>query len=103
MGSDPPRRTPLGTQLCPPIDAQVTPEGVLIPLVYGPGADWCRNVIADGGCSLALNGQDIALTEPRVVSTREVESDLSADKARFWRTIGIEHCVSLTRIRTPAP
>ena len=48
-----------------PIDAQPTSEGMVIPLVYGPEAEWCRNVLAAGGCTLTLDGKDIQLTEPR--------------------------------------
>jgi deazaflavin-dependent oxidoreductase (nitroreductase family) len=40
-----------------PIDTQRTDEGsVVIPLVYGPSADWCRNILAAGGCTLTLRG-----------------------------------------------
>jgi hypothetical protein len=42
-----------------PIDAQLTPEGAVIPLVYGPSVDWCRNVLAAGGCTLTVGGEDL--------------------------------------------
>jgi hypothetical protein len=88
-----------GTAFATPIDAQRTPDGVLIPVVYGLRADWCRNILAAGHCGLTLNGQELALTEPRVVPIAEVLAQLSPEKARFWSGIGIEHCMSL---KTPA-
>jgi hypothetical protein len=78
-----------------PIDAQLTPEGAVIPLVYGPGVDWCRNVLAADGCTLTFGSQDVAFTTPRVVSIEFIAGELSSEKARFWRGIGIEHLLSL--------
>jgi hypothetical protein len=78
-----------------PIDAQPMPGGMVIPLVYGPQADWCRNVLAAGNCTLTLDGNDIELIEPLVISWVEAEPQVSAGKARFWRSIGIEHLLSL--------
>jgi deazaflavin-dependent oxidoreductase (nitroreductase family) len=78
-----------------PIDAQLTPEGAVIPLVYGPSADWCRNVLAAGGCTLTLGGLDLPFTAPRVVPISFIAPQLLPAKARFWRSIGIEHLLSL--------
>jgi hypothetical protein len=81
-----------------PIDAQPTAEGIVIPLVYGPEADWCRNVLAAGGCTLTLDGKDIHLTEPRVIAWAAAAPRVSPEKARFWRGIGIEHLLSLRAV-----
>jgi len=84
-----------GTAYATPIDAQLTPDGVVICMVYGLGADWCRNVLAAGQCTLTLNHQELALSAPRVMSLSQAEPRLSPERARFWRNIGIEHCLSL--------
>jgi hypothetical protein len=84
-----------GTAYDTPIDAQRTPRGVFIPLVYGAGSDWCRNVLAADQCRLTLDGQDLALIEPKIVPLATAEPQLSPEKARFWHRIGIEHCLSL--------
>lgn len=78
-----------------PVDAQRTANGVLIALVYGAGADWCRNILAAGHCTLTLDGEELALTAPQVVDMKVAESLLSHERARTWRGIGIEHCLSL--------
>jgi deazaflavin-dependent oxidoreductase (nitroreductase family) len=80
-----------------PIDAQLTPEGAVIALVYGASVDWCRNVLAAGGCTLTVSGQDLAFTAPRVVPISFAAAQLLPAKAEFWRGIGIEHLLSLTR------
>lgn len=79
-----------------PIDAQLTPEGAVIPLVYGPSVDWCRNVLAAGGCMLTVAGQDLAFVAPRVVPISFAGAQLLPAKARFWQSIGIERLLSLT-------
>jgi deazaflavin-dependent oxidoreductase (nitroreductase family) len=78
-----------------PVDAQRTTNGVVIPLVYGPAADWCRNILAAGRCTLTLDGEELALTAPEVVDMKVAETLLSPERARTWRSIGIEHCLFL--------
>jgi deazaflavin-dependent oxidoreductase (nitroreductase family) len=84
-----------GTAYDTPIDAQRTPDGILLCLVYGSSANWCRNVLAAGSCTLSLEGEELALTAPQVISMSEAEPRLSSERARFWRGIGIEHCLFL--------
>jgi deazaflavin-dependent oxidoreductase (nitroreductase family) len=86
-----------------PIDAQPTSAGVLIPLVYGAQADWCRNILAAGGCTLTLAGTDVELTDPQVISWAVAEPQLSEQKARFWHGIGIEHVLSLKTVQSVQP
>jgi deazaflavin-dependent oxidoreductase (nitroreductase family) len=78
-----------------PIDAQRTSDGVLIPLVYGPRADWCRNVLAAGHCTLTLDGKVLALTAPQVIPESVAEPQVAVAAARRWHSMGIEHCLSL--------
>ena len=39
----------------------------VIALTYGPDADWVRNVLAAGGCTLETQGRTVPLTRPRLV------------------------------------
>jgi deazaflavin-dependent oxidoreductase (nitroreductase family) len=87
-----------------PIDAQRTPDGVIICLVYGASADWCRNILAAGQCTLTMHGEELSLTSPIVISLQQAEPYLDAKRAQFWHDIGIEHCLQLrltqsTRLR----
>jgi hypothetical protein len=63
--------------------------------VCGPGADWCRNILAAGGCTLTHESKDFELTEPQLLSWDQAEPPLSVKKARFWRGFGIEHVLSM--------
>ena len=38
----------------------------IIALTYGSNADWVRNVLADGGCTLETRGRTLHLSRPRL-------------------------------------
>jgi hypothetical protein len=40
--------------------------GYVIALTYGAEADWVRNVLAAGGCTLHARGRALMLTDPRL-------------------------------------
>ncbi len=50
-----------------PVLAAPVEGGFVIPLPYGEGVDWCRNVLAAGGCSMQWQGKMYALIEPQLV------------------------------------
>ena len=54
-----PYRTPLVTF--------VFEDGFVIMLPYGPGVDWCRNVMASGRATLIRKGQTHNLERPHIV------------------------------------
>ena len=45
-----------------------------VPLPYGEGTDWCRNLIAAHGGAISNRGHEYAVTEPRVVSVEAARS-----------------------------
>ena len=53
-----PYRTPVNVFRCA--------DGYVIALTYGPDADWVRNVLASGGCTLETRGRTLRLTRPRL-------------------------------------
>ena len=79
-----------------PIAVGRRPGGVLVPLMYGPGTDWCRNVLAAGRCTLTFEGAEVALTDPRVVPARVAEAHLTAETRREWQGLGVARYLSLT-------
>src|SRR5918994_3095981 len=38
----------------------------IIALTYGPNADWVRNVLAHGGCTLETQGRTLRLSRPHL-------------------------------------
>jgi len=81
-----------------PVEAFDTHEKtVLILLPYGANADWVRNVIAQGGAEMIRAGETLRLTNPRVVRTAEVRTQLPAKELRMQRIFNVPDCLQLSR------
>ena len=50
-----------------PASARRAGPFLLIPLTFGTGSDWCRNVLAAGGCTVRWNGATYATDQPQVL------------------------------------
>ncbi|MEP7193435.1 MAG: nitroreductase family deazaflavin-dependent oxidoreductase [Actinomycetota bacterium] len=65
-----------GRQYQTPVNVFPRPGGrYVVALTYGPDTDWCKNVLAAGGCELVSGGRIIELTSPRLFhdeSRREI-------------------------------
>ena len=77
----------------------------MIPLTFGSGSDWSRNVRAAGGCSIRLNGADYEATAPEVVSKADarpvVRSAFSPVERAMFRMLGIKQFLLLQRDASP--
>jgi deazaflavin-dependent oxidoreductase (nitroreductase family) len=49
-----------------PVNVFVRADRYVIALTYGRDAQWVRNVLADGGCTLETRGRALGLTRPRL-------------------------------------
>ena len=58
-----------GKRYATPIAIQPTPDGFLLPLPWGEGTDWCRNLRAAGGGVVLWRGADHAVSDPEVIDT----------------------------------
>jgi deazaflavin-dependent oxidoreductase (nitroreductase family) len=85
-----------GVEYHTPVAAARTSEGVLVPLMYGPGTDWCRNILAAGHCSLTFDGEELLLAAPDVIRAAMAEPQLPTDVQQRWLGQGIEHYLSLS-------
>lgn len=82
-----------------PVGPFAVGDAFVIALPYGPGADWVRNVMANGSATLVHEGRTVPLHEPEVVSVAEVIADLPSSEQRTLRLFGVDECL---RVR-PAP
>ena len=55
-----------GRQYRTPVNLFRRGDRFVIALTYGPDADWVRNVLAEGGCTLETRGQTLPLSRPRL-------------------------------------
>lgn len=65
-----------GKEYRTPVMAFPTGDGFVIPLTYGRGTDWEKNVLATSGCRLIYRSKDISLTGPEIVRTDQVSEAL---------------------------
>jgi deazaflavin-dependent oxidoreductase (nitroreductase family) len=54
-----------------PLGAWPYGDGFVLVLTYGPGTDWCRNVLASGVCTLKTRGHEYILERPEIIPLAE--------------------------------
>lgn len=79
-----------GKEYATPVMAEPTPDGFIVPLPYGEGVDWLRNVRAAGRATIEAKGESYEVIEPEIVGAEEVAPLLPARLRRTWRLFGIE-------------
>lgn len=72
-----------------PLDAHPVDGGYLFVLVYGSASDWVQNVLTAGRARLAVEGGEVDLTAPRLVTEDEAFQALSDEVARPPRLLRI--------------
>ena len=91
-----------GRRYATPVVAVPVEGGFVIPLPYGEGVDWLKNVRAADGAGLRFDGQDYELRSPEVVSASAVP-DLDEEHLRVWQHYRIDRVVRLSSTPVVAP
>lgn len=84
-----------------PVWAFRQPEGFLIVLTYGPGADWVRNVMAAGTGEAMYGGKPYVLANPGIVEGDPRSQPLPWPVRHAVRLIGARHFLYVTAERAP--
>ena len=91
-----------GRQYQTPAAARLSGDTFVIPLTFGSGSDWSRNVRAAGGCSIRLNGIDYEAVMPEVVSRADagpvIRSAFSTMERAQFKMLGIKQFLVLRRV-----
>ncbi|NND85218.1 MAG: nitroreductase family deazaflavin-dependent oxidoreductase [Acidimicrobiia bacterium] len=61
-----------GSRFETPLDAHPVDGGYVFFAMYGPDADWVRNILHAGRAELRIHGEATSLTAPRLLSRQEV-------------------------------
>jgi deazaflavin-dependent oxidoreductase (nitroreductase family) len=61
-----------------PVVAKAVTGGFAVPLPYGRGVDWLRNLQAAGRAWLQVDGERYRVGDPRIVPVAEIETQLPA-------------------------
>ena len=84
-----------GRSYTTPVVAEPVPGGFVVPLPYGSGVDWLRNVQATGEAVIDLHGIPYAVDQPRVVPAAQVLPLVRPSRRRVWGRLGIESFLRL--------
>ncbi|MBA2470463.1 MAG: nitroreductase family deazaflavin-dependent oxidoreductase [Chloroflexia bacterium] len=79
-----------------PVWAFRQPDGFLIVLTYGPGAEWVRNLFTAGSCDGVYGGVTYALTEARIVESDPRSQPLPWFVQWAVGLIGVRHFLYVT-------
>ncbi|GCE07228.1 hypothetical protein [Dictyobacter aurantiacus] len=93
-----------GNTYTTPVVADFVPRlnSFVIPLPYGEGTDWCRNVMGAGRCTLTKNKVAYTLVEPTIIEASDVLTDLPVQIQGTLRFLGLKKFLQL-HIETSIP
>lgn len=85
-----------GRAYATPVVADRVEGGFIVPLPYGTGVDWLRNIQAAGAATLQVKGERYEVVKPEIIDAATAFPQVPANHARIWRRLGIEHYLELT-------
>ena len=89
-----------GKEYATPVVAEpVAEDAFIIPLPYGEGVDWLKNVLATGRAEIESKGESYDVFEPEVMGAEDALPLLSPRQQRTWRRTDIERYLKLKRVR----
>ena len=83
----------------PVLAVPVAGDAFLVPLPYGEGVDWLKNVLAAAPATIEAKGEFYELVEPEVIDAAEALPLLAERHRRMWRRFGIERVFRAKGIR----
>jgi len=91
-----------GKEYATPVKAQPVEGGFVVPLTYGEGVDWLKNVRAAGRATIEKGGTTYAVAEPEVIDAEAALPLLPPRKRSTWRLFGLRRWLRVKRISRPA-
>ena len=84
-----------GKSYATPVVADRVADGFILPLPYGTGVDWLRNVLAAARATITVGGQTYDVTEPEIIDAATAGPQLSPRRRRALERFGIDKFVKL--------
>lgn len=84
-----------GKEYTTPVRAERVGQSFFIPLPHGTDVDWCRNVLASGGCVIEDGGVRYDTLGPVIGPARDVAALLEPRPRRAYRRFGAESYLQL--------
>jgi len=87
-----------GTMHSTPIALRTTADGFVLPLPWGEGTDWCRNVRAAGGGVIVWRGAEYEVTKPEIIGVADALPAFNAVLRPIVRLTGIKKFLRVRRV-----
>jgi deazaflavin-dependent oxidoreductase (nitroreductase family) len=84
-----------GREYATPVVGMRVPGGFAIPMAFGEGADWYRNIIASGGATIRQRGTEHQLGEPTAIDPEAATSPFPGWQKPVFRALGIRRFLFL--------
>lgn len=84
-----------GRAYATPVSARLTPDGFMIPMTFGQGADWFQNIQAAGECDIQWQGTRYRVTDPQVIDLAAARLAFSPLERAMLPLIGVEQFVQV--------
>jgi deazaflavin-dependent oxidoreductase (nitroreductase family) len=81
-----------------PIAIRPTSDGFVLPLPWGEGTDWCRNVRAAGGGIVHWGGADVEVDRPEIIETAEALPAFDPYMRPMVKLVGIKKFLRVRRV-----
>jgi deazaflavin-dependent oxidoreductase (nitroreductase family) len=85
------------TYATPVVVNPVDGDGFVIPLPYGTGVDWLRNLLAADGATVTVHGETHKVCRPEIIDAAAAAPLLSDRRRREFARFGISHFVRVQR------
>ncbi|MCV7222689.1 nitroreductase family deazaflavin-dependent oxidoreductase [Mycolicibacterium elephantis] len=79
-----------GKRYATPVVADRVADGFIVPLPYGTGVDWLRNVMAAAGATITVGGETFDVVEPTIIDAATAAPQLSQRRRTAWERFGID-------------
>ena len=84
-----------GRAYATPVVGMRVPGGFAIPMAFGEGADWYRNIVAAGGATLRKDGTEHQLRDPAAIDPDSATSPFPEWQRPVFRALGIRRFLFL--------
>jgi len=78
-----------------PVVVRPTADGFIVPMPWGEGTDWYRNVRAAGECTVRWKGRDYAMVQPEVLDSTTAAAAFGPTQRRALARLGIKQVLRL--------
>lgn len=80
-----------GRRYATPVVAEPVADGFVVPLPYGTGVDWLRNLLAAGCAVVTVHGQTYDITDPEIIDAPAASLLLPSHRMKVFRRFNIDN------------